>query len=195
MVQKTYTPDQIEFIAQCYQAHPSVNSIAAKYREKYGTIAEATVAKFLKANGYKTFSRGKKPPLSEAVKRGMMDAAFERDYEKPDLSRYPDYGKISFLSRRYTYYRWKWEIACTRTEFFDQFYFDQRFNQLFDIWKQNDHHELLTPSFDHIVPVTRQGTSTLDNIQCLPIWENRAKYNFTQDEWSEFKRRFVSCVS
>lgn len=191
MTSKIYSQEQFDLIDQWYNEHPSVNSIAEKYRRVFGTISEMTIAKYLKANGYKTFSRGKKPPLSDDAKKLMMAAKFQRDACKVDLSGYSNYEKIAFLSRRFSTFRWKFDITFTRQEFFARFYFDKHYNEVFDIWKQNHYHTLLTPSFDHIVPVAKNGSTSLENLQCLPIWENRAKYDLTQMEWEAFKAKFL----
>lgn len=188
---KICTQEQFDLIDRWYQEHPSVKSIAEKYREHFGRISQMTIAKYLKHNGYETYERGKKPPLSDDAKKKMMQAKFHED-DLIDLSGYDDYAKISFLSRRFSHYKWKWDLTFARTEFFDYFYHDEQFNHVFDVWVANEHHKLLTPSFDHIVPLTQGGDSSLTNLQCLPVWENRAKYNFSQDEWQAFKDRFVS---
>lgn len=188
---KICTQEQFDLIDQWYQEHPSVKSIAEKYRDHFGRISEMTIAKYLKQYGYKTYARGKKPPLSNDAKKRMMQAKFHED-EVIDLSGYDDYAKISFLSRRFSHYRWKWELTFSRSQFFEHFYHDRQFNQVFDVWQAHERHALLTPSFDHKTPLTQGGDSSLENLQCLPVWENRAKYNFSQDEWEDFKLQFVS---
>jgi hypothetical protein len=183
-----FTQEQIEFIIQCYNEHPSAKSISQKYRVRFGRIASQTITNFLKRNGYYTFSRGSKPPLSGAAKKLMMTAKFQRDKEEIDLTRYPDYEKISLLSKRFSIYRWKFNAKLIRLEFFEKFYFDQQYNNVFDMWRKHKYHKLLTPSIDHIIPTSRGGLTTLDNLQWLPVWENKAKATLTQVEWEDFKK-------
>lgn len=191
MPDRIFTQEQQEFIIKCYNEHPSAKSISQKYRVRFGRIASQTITKFLKRSGYHTFTRGKKPPLSEDAKKLMMSAAFERDEAEIDLSRYTNYEKISLLSKRFSVFRWKYDVQFSRLEFFEKFYFDKQFNNVFDKWRDGQYHKLLTPSIDHIIPTARDGLTSLENLQWLPVWENKAKSDCTQEEWLSFKKEFL----
>lgn len=43
------------------------------------------------------------------------------------------------------------------------------------------------PSIDHIIPLSRGGTSKIDNLQILTVFENLAKRDMTMLEWNNFK--------
>ena len=45
------------------------------------------------------------------------------------------------------------------------------------------------PSLDHIVPKSRGGDNSLDNLQYLTVFENLSKRDMTMIEWEEFKQK------
>lgn len=78
-------------------------------------------------------------------------------------------------------------------EALNYFYYNIQFNKVYDFWlsqknKTNTFYDMAKPSLDHIVPISRGGTSQLDNLQVLTVFENLAKRDMTMQEWQEFKR-------
>ena len=71
--------------------------------------------------------------------------------------------------------------------FIRKFYYDLKFNSIYDTWLTNNKHKLFKPSIDHIVPISRGGSSSLENFQILTWFENRTKNNMTDLEWQTFK--------
>lgn len=73
-------------------------------------------------------------------------------------------------------------------------YNDKQFNLIYQFWlnHQNDSttfYDLAKPSIDHIVPLSKGGTSQIDNLQILTVFENLAKRDMTMEEWQDFKSR------
>lgn len=75
-------------------------------------------------------------------------------------------------------------------DYINKFYYDDAFNLIYDRYIKLNKPTYAKPSLDHIVPLSRGGTWELTNLQFLTWAENRAKYNFTQEEWIKIKELF-----
>lgn len=77
----------------------------------------------------------------------------------------------------------------------DYFWHNSQFNAVYDFWetysKRNDfqtYYDWAKPSLDHIIPSSRGGSDHYTNLQVLTVFENLAKRDMTQEEWSNFKQ-------
>lgn len=76
----------------------------------------------------------------------------------------------------------------------EYFYKNEQFNILYSNWKKSILNSISTyydwwkPSLDHIIPKSKGGTDSLDNLQFLTVFENLAKRDLTMDEWNQFKK-------
>ena len=68
-----------------------------------------------------------------------------------------------------------------------KFYHDTKFNRVYDIWSNSDKNKWALPSLDHIIPLSRGGDNSLNNLQVLTWFENKSKFTMTQEEWEEFR--------
>lgn len=78
-------------------------------------------------------------------------------------------------------------------EYIEYFYYNKQFNTVYDFWKNNKiisntYYDWAKPSLDHIIPKSKGGTETLNNLQFLTLFENLCKKDLTQQEWDSFKK-------
>ena len=50
------------------------------------------------------------------------------------------------------------------------------------------------PNIDHIIPKSKGGTNDLDNLQCLTRFENMAKHDANEEQWSHRKQNILNGV-
>lgn len=66
-------------------------------------------------------------------------------------------------------------------EFINKFYTDSYFNKLYILWCNG--YDCAKPSLDHIIPLSKGGNDTLDNLQIMSCCENYMKTNIDNDIW------------
>lgn len=75
--------------------------------------------------------------------------------------------------------------------FIEKFYYDKKFNHLFDKWIETGD-VYIKPSLDHIKAKSKGGKlNELDNLQFISWLENRAKNNIDQKEWEIIKNNIA----
>lgn len=80
-----------------------------------------------------------------------------------------------------------------KEQFIKYFYYDELFDYLYTRWlaiSPTDKYlkKMAKPSIDHIIPISRGGSSDLSNLCVMTWFENRAKVNMTDSEWLTFKK-------
>lgn len=125
---------------------------------------------------------------------------------RPDLSdefleSFSDFSKFTFIHKCLMNVK-NLNILTISLEIYQRyinyFYNDKQFNAVYNFW-QNSHFKTETfydwakPSIDHIIPLSRCGTSELFNLQFLTVFENLAKRDMTQEEWNTFKKETNTC--
>ena len=104
------------------------------------------------------------------------------------LLRFENFDKLKFLNKSVSRKRDFGDIATNYYKsFIERFYYDDRFNDIYDKWVNNDMQKLFRPSLDHILPKSRGGSEELNNLQFLTWFENLSKRDMTQEEWDVVK--------
>jgi len=137
-----------------------------------------------KAMGYVSWQKGLK--MDEVFKRKNMKGKLKTSIDL--ISLYPNYEKLKFL----THYLSKHKNYLgfddyVRKSFLDKFYFDEQFNRIYDKWQETGKNKWYLPSLDHKVSKFNGENWSLDNLQFLTWFENRAKAEMNHDEWEKFK--------
>lgn len=131
---------------------------------------------------------GKKMP--ESTNRKNMVAKLSRPLVTVDtLFKYKDFDKLKFLNRVISRHRKEFQCDENYIVYLDKFYFDETFNLLYENWIQSGKNKWFMPSIDHVKPKSKGGVFDLSNIQFLTWFENRAKAEMTQEEWTNFKKQ------
>lgn len=145
-------------------------------------ISEAT-------KGRKGVWENKKMPKESLYKNMLNHLQWEVDIEF--LKKYEDVEKLKALNKMLSRER----VSCNFTtekyiNFIEKFYYDEKFNSVYNDWLKENKKEYAKPSLDHIVPLSKGGTWELENLQILSWVENRAKYNFMPEEWEYIKSKY-----
>lgn len=104
-----------------------------------------------------------------------------------DLSKYEDIDKLLEITKHLIRIP-----KCKKNQdfiisFISKFYKDQKFNEIYDFWKNNGNNKWAKPSLDHIVPSSKGGDWNLENLQFMTWFENRCKCDMNMEEWNNFK--------
>lgn len=131
-------------------------------------------------------------------KRRAFLASSRPDIGEDFLLNFDDFDKFLFVHKMLThitdnYYGAKCDLEEYKNAL-KYFYYNDQFNKVYTFWQQqedqlNTFYDMAKPSLDHIIPLSRGGTSKIDNLQVLTVFENLAKRDMTMDEWQNFKQK------
>ena len=130
-------------------------------------------------------------------KRRAFLASAREDIEEQFLLEFEDFEKFLFVHKALTHTtEGYYGTSCDTEEYktaVRKLYNDIQFNAVYHFWISNQNrgktfYDLAKPSIDHIIPLSRGGTSKIENLQILTVFENLAKRDMTLQEWQEFKK-------
>lgn len=133
--------------------------------------------------------RGIKMSMMSKYKNMANHLRFDVDYLW--LSKFKDFEKLRFLNRAisHDYYKFNTDIY---KKYILKFYFDEKFNKIYQKWLDNDKNNWLIPSLDHIKPRPRPRDNDelddINNLEFLTWFENRTKSNMKLEIWNEMKK-------
>lgn len=135
--------------------------------------------------GRKTWSKGKKMPKASLYKNMAWHIRFDVDSEW--LSQFEDIEKLKFLNRCISKRKERFEVDTDwYVAYILKFYTDEQFNKIYEKWLgTND--DYLRPTIDHINPKSNGGNNSIENLQFLTWFENRAKNDMPQVVWHKLK--------
>ena len=152
-------------------------------------MSEETKIKMSLAKKGKSYGIGKKMPKSSLYKNMQKHLRFNIELEF--LQQFEDVEKLKILNRiiRNT----RLPVGFTDDEYknyIKTFYYDEGFNNTYDNWIKEGKKKFAKPSIDHIKPLSKGGTWDIDNLQIVPWCINRAKFNYSIDEWKHILQHY-----
>jgi len=130
--------------------------------------------------------KGKKCTLITNYKNMANHLRYDIDYMW--LLQFKNFDKLKFLNctiSRSRDYNFDTELYIN---YIIKFYYDKKFNNIYNKWIKNDKNIWLKPSLDHIKPKTKNKLDTIDNLKFLTWFENRCKSNINIDDWNKMKK-------
>lgn len=108
------------------------------------------------------------------------------------LEKFNDFKKYLFLHKQFTITFGASSDLIIYKNFIEKFYVDKNFNLIYNKWNKNNPYNTFynwaKPSLDHIIPKSRGGLNSIENVQFLTVFENLAKRDMTMQEWQNFKK-------
>ena len=141
----------------------------------------------ISCKGRSSWSKGKKMQKISIYKNMASHLRFNVSAEW--ISQFEDIEKLKFLNRciQTRLNRFK-ENSQWYQEYISKFYSDAQFNNIYHRWVGSGN-KYLRPTIDHIKPKSKGGDNSIDNLQFLTWFENRAKDNMEQWEWDHIKSK------
>lgn len=167
----------------------SLRAVAAKYHTDHHRIH-----RILDANSIEVRPKSKVKPITKysnahIAKYGNMLHHLRFDVELDWLLQFSDFDKLKFLNGQIVNKdgdrfneTTEWYIS-----YIEHFYPDSRFNSLYFNYLSNSKNRYLKPSLDHIVPRSKGGTNSIDNLRYVTYFENMCRRDIDLSEWETMK--------
>lgn len=170
--------------------HHRVKRILEKYNipitsfkgRKQIPMSEEAKLKMSLAKKGKSFGFGRKAPKSSLYKNMQQHLRFNIELEF--LQQFDDVEKLKILNRILRNTRLPDNFSDDDYKnYIKTFYYDEGFNYTYANWIKEGKKKFAKPSIDHIKPLSKRGTWDINNLQIVPWCINRAKFNYSEEEW------------
>lgn len=142
-----------------------------------------------RSKGRKSHWAGKKMPKRMVYQN--MHAHIRYDVTLEWLEQFEDLERLKYLN---SCLRWSDRFPKNSSwyvKFIETFYNEDSFLRIYRKWLANSKCRWLRPTIDHKTPKSKGGTNSIENLQFLPWFENRAKCDMTVEEWQKVKDNFL----
>ena len=162
------------------------NRIRKPFSESHKKKISDSRKEAYKSGKYVPYNIGLNNSREHNIKNMVGHIKYDVDFNF--YNQFEDLEKIKCLNRMLTRNRVsKFFNTTSYKAFIIKFYYDNQFNLVYNNWIANDKDRWAKPSLDHKRPSSKGGDYSLENLQVLTWFENRAKCDMTQDEWNKFK--------
>lgn len=177
-----------ELVCKLYQEGKSMRCIALELNTNHKLISRILKKQDIATREPKNLRGKNKFECSNERLYNNMATHLRFDVDYKWLMQFKDFEKLKLLNNVLTNRGERWDVT---TEWYKnyilKFYNDEQFNRVYAKWIESNFEPYKKPSIDHIVAVSKGGSSNLDNLQFLSWFENRCKMDMSQDEWNNLK--------
>lgn len=168
--------DQYGFTSNEKRCQPPLTE---EHRIKIGKARKKLIA-----NGQYIQKKGYKTPKIALYKNMLAHLKFDVTLEW--LQGFEDIEKLKFLNRILSRHGQYFDTQ-KYVVFIEKFYFEGKFNQIYEKWLSLNKDKWFMPSIDHIHPKALGGNFDLSNLRFITWLENRAKADMSIEEWEKIK--------
>lgn len=201
----TISPEKLQIAISLYvDSKRSIPSISTELDIKSKNLIYALNKHKIKIekrdNGHKGLKRTSetclnisKSKIGSQTRLGAILTPKQRESIRKGLSVYKEIDEFTDIKKFKIIRGW----VCKRNlpelneesfySFIRHFYYNESFNTIYQLWIENKFDTRFKPSIDHKIPLSRGGTSDLQNLQVITWFENFSKRSMTEEEWSKFK--------
>ena len=142
------------------------------------------------SKGRSCYWKGKKMPVETNYKNMLAHIQWKVDLSF--LMQFSDIEKLKILNRMLSRDRVSVNFDTEKYKLFiEKFYNDENFNKQFKFYITSKN-KWDMPSLDHVVPLSNGGTWDLENLQIISWFENRAKCDMNNEEFSKMIHKYFS---
>ena len=117
-----------------------------------------------------------------------MKAHLRFDVSLEWLMQFDDIDKIKVLNKAISDRKGRWgNDSEWYKSYIEKFYYDDKYNKIYNAYIESGFDDYLRPSLDHIVPKSAKGTNDINNLRFVTWFENRAKNNMSLERWEYIK--------
>lgn len=132
---------------------------------------------------------GKKKSKVFSYKNMTRMLRYDVDYDW--IIQFEDIEKLKFLNnavKKSGIYNFDTQLYMN---YILRFYYDDKFNNIYNKWINNNYNKWLRPSLDHINPRKNNELDDMDNLEFLTWFENRTKTNISSEDWKRMKENIT----
>ena len=175
-------------IVELYLKGESMRAIAIKLSTNHKLVSRVLSKHNISTRQPKNLRGFKK--FDCAIERRYNNMATHLRFEVTTewLMQFSDFSKLKLLNEVITNRSGRWDVSTEwYKDYIENFYNDNQFNMIYNTWIASGKVKYKKPSVDHVIPKSRGGSNSLDNLQFLSWFENRCKNDMSQNEWDNLK--------